>query len=284
MEALTVIEIIKGITECIKEGMDMLSVFNEHYQHFSRKIRRKENSYTLSCNVVEVKTGQVFSGQREEGGNVLLCISNSIGCSDELQYRRTGNHNMITEIFNDRENLEQISTIMKQHQKDSIIVIRSCRNKKILTLQVDMLNIVPGNDGLCYRINCSAKCNVFGENDKKNVKRYLDEIVDKIMNMHQKYQQTVDKSLDRLELEARILENAGCKNISFRQIDMGFGLDIELGNQKLIFGIPYKYPQKEPTVVVLNGDSYKQIEFGTEWDSFFTIEHIVKALSGGKIK
>ncbi len=283
MEILTVIEIIKGFADCIKEGMDILFTFNEHYKRYNKKIQIVENSYALNCNIEKVTNKKEPSGQRKQGGNIFLFISDTISYLDESQYRKS-NYNMMVETFNDREQLSQISFNMKQHQKDTVIIIRSCHQKQTFTLQIDMLNIVPGNDGLCYRINCSAKCDEFSENDKKNIKKFLDEIIDKIMNVYQKYQQTLDKSLDRLELEARVLENAGRKNISFRQIDMGYGFDINLRNKKYVFGIPYRYPQEEPTVVVLHKDSYKQIEFGTEWDPFFTIEHILKALSGGKTK
>jgi len=62
---------------------------------------------------------------------------------------------------------------------------------------------------------------------------------------------------------------------------MGYGLEIRLGKNRLIIGLPFDYPKKAPTVVQINGQSYRQIEFENNWDPFLTIGHIVNAIAEG---
>lgn len=284
MGVVETINIISDIIKCFNEGLGILFKFNEHYDSWKEKrLIKKENQISLYCNLIDIMTDQKVLRCKETAFNsVLLYMSDPLYDMEFCKNKLLKEYNLNVKHFKDEKELKQLSSVILEHPKDSIIVIRNNYRKKGLTLQFEMLNIVPGNDNLCYTMTCKSKCNLRNGDYKRIANELLESVIIEIMQTYQKYQQTVVKSMNRLELEARILTRMGYTDFIFKQIDMGYGLEIKLENRKLILGIPYDYPQKPPTVVLLCNGSYKEVKFGNNWETLFTIGHIVTAIEEGE--
>lgn len=264
---------------CLNEGLDFFFKVNECYEIWnSRKVEKSEKSVSISGDAVNLKEKKC---EKRTCERILLYISDIID-NEKCQNTTLQKYNITKNFFHDDKNLNQRSSVISKHSKDSIIVIRTKYEKKVLNLQLELLNIVPGNDDICYVLSCSAECS--SKCKDKILNEFINEAIKQIIQIYEKYQQTVDKNRERLELEARILVKMGYKDIIYKQVKMGYGLEIQLGDKKLMIGIPQEYPKIAPTVILLYENSYRKVDFGSEWEPFFTIAHIVKAIEKGEKK
>lgn len=285
MDPLTVFEIITATIHCFKDGMDLIFKATEHYEKYRKKpLPERRNQITFQSDVIRVYARHTLGNIKKQSGYVSLYISDQLYHSGLQRGMLQQNDLLKISPFYDTEDLSQLPSIILEHPKDSLIVIRSNYKNNYLTLQFEMLNIIPGNDDLCYRMWCQAKCDLTTADYATIANSLLAETVMEIMRAYAKYQKPVSESIDRLELEARILREQGYSNISYQKVDMGYGLDIQLGSKKLVIGIPDEYPRKAPTVVLVQDDSYAEIEFEADWEPFMTIGHIVTAIKNEEQK
>lgn len=285
MDPLTVFEIITATIHCFKDGMDLFFKATEHYEKYRKKPSpEKRGQIIFQSDVIPVYAHPAPGNIKKQSGYVSLYISSQLYYPGLQRGMLQQNDLMRINPFYDTEDLSQLPSIILEHPKDSLIVIRSNYKNNDLTLQFEMLNIIPGNDDLCYRMSCQAKCDLTSADYVTIANSLLEETVTEIMRAYAKYQKPVSESIDRLELEARILREQGYTNISYKKIDMGYGLDIQLGFKKIVIGIPDEYPRKAPTVVLIHDDSYVEIEFETDWEPFMTIGHIVTAIKNEEQK
>lgn len=279
MDVLSAIEVISAAIKCFKEGIELISKATEHYEKYRKtSLPEKKDKVTFQSNVIHVNAGQPSGKIWNPSGFVSLYISNQLYYSELQQSRLQQNYCIKINPFYDTQNLNQLPSVILEHPRDSLIVIRNNYTDNYLTLQFEMLNIIPGNDSLCYRMSCRVKCDIALNDYMKITNALLDDNVTEIMKAYEKYQQPVFISTDRLELEARILQEKGYSHISYKKIDMGYGLDLPLGLKQLVIGIPDEYPRKAPTVVLIYNNTFEEIEFENDWDSFLTIGHIVTAI------
>lgn len=282
MEPLQTIVSITEVINCFNEGLTLISKFSEHYEKWSVKKHNKKNSLnSIDYDIINIKPKQVLPKPKSSNDNISVYMSEPLFNIESCRNSIVQTRNISIEPFYDDKRLNELSSVMLTHQRDSIIVIRNNYNAKLLTIQLDMLNIVPGNDDICYRISYKIKCDLKENNYKEITTSLLQNVISEIIKTYHKYQQTVRTCLDRLELEARILNQMGYTNVTYQQVEMGYGLFMHSGTKEFIIGIPLEYPRKAPTIVEMHGDSYRQIEFENTWEPFLTIGHIVKAIAGG---
>lgn len=280
MEIFQTIVNIKEIINCFNEGFTFISRFNEHYEKWTaNKHNAKTPAVSINYDAINIRSCKVLPKSKSTDDNILVYMSRQLFNIESCRNRVMQSTNIRVEPFCDDKKLEEFSSVMLEHQKESMIVIRNEYKNSSLTLQLDMLNIVPGNDDICYRISYKAKCGLIENNYKDIATSLLENVVAEIIKTYRKYQQTVGISRERLELEARILNQMGYTDIIFKQVKMGYGIEIQSGRKKFIIGIPFNYPKEAPTVVQIDDHSYRQIEFESDWEPFLTIGHIVKAIA-----
>lgn len=279
MSVTNTILLIDSIIECIKEGMEIIITFNEYFAN--RKAGRIESAkrqLSTYYEIVDIKGEKGRIDPKRDCGNICLYLSEPLYCAGALENSPLQRMNVMFECFHDNEPLKQISSVISDHPDDSLIVVRNDNRNNQFNLQIEMINLVPGNDNLCYRVICKGEGNLKKDDYKTVVQNLLNEVITEIIKTYKKYQQTVSESFDRLELEAKILLKMGYPNLIFKPVRMGYGLEILQGKRKLLIGIPREYPKKPPTVALLQDDYYREVEFQDNWESLLTLGHIVRAL------
>ena len=186
----------------------------------------------------------------------------------------------------------EIETMLSSFASDSIILVDLRQEKKTITVQFYILNIVPSCDNLCYVIQFSMHNCELDATSTAYLKLIFYEVIDQTLEVFYKFRKPLrGDNYDRLELELRVLHRLGY-DPEFNETKIGYACSFMIpslsseamemigASSALFYAIlPFSFPQSPPIVKISppNG-KMKDVVPDLVWNANYTLGHIIRAL------
>lgn len=186
----------------------------------------------------------------------------------------------------------ETETMLSNFASDSIVLVDLRQEKKTITVQFYILNIVPSCDDICYVIQFSMHNCELDDSSAAYLKLIFNVVIDQTLEVFYKFRKPLrGDNYDRLELELRVLHRLGY-DPEFEETKKGYVCSFtipSLGSAAMeMIGassaqvdmiLPFSYPQSLPSVKILspNGKT-KEVDPEGPWNANYTLGHIIRAL------
>ena len=285
-------KIVKNFFECVEiskriksevilqsttYGEDNMPKFNVSTSWFILELQQqiKNNSMTPNC-------------------KPIVLLSNSLSSDNNCLYAVNSIQNILIDTFNDKK--ESINDLLSKYISDNVVIIDTDIKKRKSSILFYMLNIIPSNDNKCYVLKFEIDYNERKHSAYSQFALIMSHVIMEMVIIFKKYRNPIHRYIDRLELEARILNNMGYHEVEIMKVSDGYGIELSLVradgsilsfneiNQhnlaplKAIIELPHNYPKEKPLVLLKFDDSYTEVKLEIDWHANYTIGHIIKAI------
>lgn len=186
----------------------------------------------------------------------------------------------------------ETETMLSNFASDSIVLVDLRQEKKTITVQFYILNIVPSCDDICYVIQFSMHNCELDDSSAAYLKLIFDVVIEQTLEVFYKFREPLrGDNYDRLELELRVLNRLGY-DPEFEETKKGYACSFVIpslnseamemmGSSSALVDtiLPFSFPQSLPIVKLLspNGKT-KEIDLKDAWNANYTLGHIIRAL------
>lgn len=278
-----VTELVKNIIECMEQIRKMKPVQNprtiiQEQTDADHKVRICSSIVKVDCQKVGIQMSRQW---KTEPNQLTILLSDNLwrekvfdnfplDCTDVK----------ILKFGKAKERAWILQELMCGQNMDSVTIISYEEQGHNCCLNFDILNLIPGNDDRCFRMEFAADRDRGFEVQSVLFVNMVREITMELIGAYKRYRKPVYMDMNRITLEAKILDTMGYRPVEFEKMESGYGLRISLGtdNESVLIILRNDYPKSKPEVVIKNFDVYVQVIIDTEWNNNYTVGHIVKAL------
>lgn len=186
----------------------------------------------------------------------------------------------------------ETETMLSNFASDSIVLVDLRREKKTITVQFYILNIVPSCDDICYVIQFSMHNCELDDSSAAYLEPIFNAVIDQTLKVFYKFRKPLrGDNYDRLELELRVLHRLGY-DLEFEETKKGYVCSFTIpslsseamemigaSSAQVDMILPFTYPKSPPSVKILspNGKT-KEVDLEESWNANYTLGHIIRAL------
>jgi len=295
--AIAISELGKNISEIVKNFFECVEIEKrikreETLARTTTYIEENKNklSVKVSYTVLEIKR-TVEQKARLSGSRPTLLASKDLIKDNSCHWALWAIQSLSVKAFD--EKTENVVDLLSKYISDSVVIITTEHSRMESSIYFYILNIVPSNDEKCYVLKIRMEHNTTIEDIYHQFSVVISPVINQTANIFYKYRESISVTKDRLELEIRILDKMGFSNLDITQLSDGYGIDLPLANVivrkdiisalgdtpiSVMIKFPSSFPKNKPLIVLRSKNNHTNVDLDVDWNSNYTIGHIVRAL------